>query len=587
VGRADQARDVTALLRLTIDDVGLIPHAEVTFADGFTAFTGETGSGKTMLLGALGAALGERFERELIRGERARVVLELAPDDALRARLAEFGVALAGDDDVVIVREIAAGGRSTARINGVPVSASQLREVGGRVADTVGQGEAQRLLEPGYARELIDRFGGPDVLALRAELRERYDARQRLAAERDALRDDDERAVAEREHARFALAEIEAAGILDDAEDARLRERRDLLAHAERISAGLALARAALEDERGAVDALGEAVRALSALGSLGAAFAALAESAAALQDEVSSLATELARKADEVDVDPAELEAVSGRLAALETVKRKYGGSLAVVSAARERFAALVDADAGRDQRAAALDREIAQLAAAIERVAAALHAQRVAAAQRCQVRVAAELAALAMPAARFSVAIEPRGEIAAHGGDRIEFRFSANPGEPERPLAKVVSGGERSRVLLAIVVVLADRSDARAFVFDEIDAGIGGATAAAVGARLGRLARVAQVACVTHLAQIAVWADAHYALRKSGDEASTVIDVVRLDAEDARRTEVARMLAGNVTPISLEHAAALVAGTQTLETAENTANRFDRKAKRRKVVP
>jgi DNA repair protein RecN (Recombination protein N) len=149
------------------------------------------------------------------------------------------------------------------------------------------------------------------------------------------------------------------------------------------------------------------------------------------------------------------------------------------------------------------------------------------------------------------------------------------------------VVSGGERSRVLLAIVVVLADGADGRAFVFDEIDAGIGGATAAAVGARLGRLARVAQVACVTHLAQIAAWADAHYALRKHGDDRSTTIDVVRLESEDARREEVARMLAGSVTPISLQHAAALVAGSRILETAENGRLPFDRKPRRRKVVP
>jgi DNA repair protein RecN (Recombination protein N) len=586
MGHADQAR-MMGLLRLTIDDVGLIPHADVSFAAGFTAFTGETGSGKTMLLGALGAALGDRVERDLVRGERARIVLELAPGPGLRGRLAEFGIELADDDDVVIVREVAAAGRSTARINGVPVSASQLREIGNRIADNVGQGEAQRLLEPAYARELLDRFGGPDLGVLRDEVRTHVEERRRLAAEREDLRGNDERAVAERENARFALAEIDAAGIADDAEDARLRERHAILAHAERIASGLALARAALEDERGAVDALGEGVRALAALGSFGPAFAALAEGAGALQGEVTALAAEIARKADEIEIDPAELEAVSGRLAALESVKRKYGGTLAAVLAARDRYAGLVDADAGRDRRAAALDREIARHEAAMNEAAAALHDRRVAAARRCEKRVVVELRALAMPAARFSVAVEPREEIAVHGGDRIEFRFSANPGEPERPLVRVVSGGERSRVLLAIVVVLADGVDGRAFVFDEIDAGIGGATAAAVGARLGRLARVAQVTCVTHLAQIAVWADAHYALRKQGDDASTVIDVVRLESEDTRRAEVARMLAGSVTPISLEHAAALAAEARTLEKAENGPPAFDRKPRRRKVVP
>jgi DNA repair protein RecN (Recombination protein N) len=578
---------VSTLLRLTIDDVGLIPHAEVAFGGGFTAFTGETGSGKTMLLGALDAALGERFERDLVRGDRSRIVLELIPDDGLRACLHDFGMTLDDDDDVVIVREIAAGGRGTIRINGVAVSASQLREVGERIADTVGQGEAQRLLAPSYARDLIDRFGGAEVAALKAELRERFERRRGLLDECDGLRGDDARAAAEREHARFALTEIDAAAMADDGEDERLRERRDVLTHAERITGGIARAQAALEDEGGAIDALGEAMRAIAALAQFGSPFASLGERAAGLQAESTQLASELARAAEAIEADPAELEQINARLAALDTLKRKYGGTLAAVRTARERFAALVDADAGRDDRLRQLDREIAQLDAAIAADAAALHGRRVAAARDCEERVAGELHALAMPAARFSVAIEPRAEIAAHGGDRIEFRFSANPGEAERPLAKVVSGGERSRVLLAIVVVLADGSDGRAFVFDEIDAGIGGATAAAVGARLARLAQVAQVACVTHLAQIAVWAQAHYALRKGGDGESTVIDVIRLDDPASRRAEIARMLAGNVTPISLQHAAALISDSQILEAAEKSPNGFDKKTKRRKLMP
>ncbi len=166
-------------------------------------------------------------------------------------------------------------------------------------------------------------------------------------------------------------------------------------------------------------------------------------------------------------------------------------------------------------------------------------------------------------MPAARFEVALEPLEEIAAHGADRIEFRFSANPGEPERPLARVASGGERSRVFLALVVVLADRHDARTFVFDEIDAGIGGATALAVGARLARLAGVTQVVCVTHLAQIASYAGTHYALRKYDDGGETTIEVVAL-SDDDRLAEIARMLSGDTKRISLEHAAALVASTR-----------------------
>src|SRR5665213_2940522 len=195
MGRPDQTRMNPSLLRLTIDGVGLIAHAEVEFGDAFTAFTGETGSGKTMLLGALGAALGGRVERELIRGERLRVALEIGPDDGLRALLAATGIRLAADDDVVIVREVNAAGRSQARVNGVAVSASQLRAIGDQVVDAVGQGEAHRLLEPGFARDVLDRFAGEHVPALRERLRERYEARRALREERDRLREGGDRVV--------------------------------------------------------------------------------------------------------------------------------------------------------------------------------------------------------------------------------------------------------------------------------------------------------------------------------------------------------------------------------------------------------
>jgi DNA repair protein RecN (Recombination protein N) len=563
MGRPDQTRVNSALLRLTIENVGLIAHAQVEFGDAFTAFTGETGSGKTMLLGALDAALGGRVERELVRGDRLRVALEIAPDPALRALLETIGIELAPDDDVVVVREVTAAGRSQARINGIAVSASQLRAVGAHVVDAVGQGEAHRLLEPAFARDLLDRFAGDAALALRECLRERYESRRALREERDGLAAGGERALAEREFARFALGEIETAG-LEDGDDERARERREILSHAERIAETLTRTHEALAEERGAVDALGDAAHGLAGLARFGATFAALNESAAALQADAGALAAEIARALEDVELDPAELETVTARLDAIETLKKKYGPTIAAILAARDRFAATLERDAGRDERLAALERELAGLDAAIAADVAALRAARSAAIPACEERVAAELQALAMPAARFAVALEPLEEVAAHGADRVEFRFSANPGEPERALARIASGGERSRVLLALVVVLADRRDARTFVFDEIDAGIGGATAVAVGARLQRLAAAAQVICVTHLAQIASWAETHYVLRKYDDGGETTIEVASLGAEDDRLAEIARMLSGDTKRISLEHAATLVASTR-----------------------
>jgi DNA repair protein RecN (Recombination protein N) len=554
------------LLRATIDDFGLIAHAEVEFSTGLTVFSGETGSGKTMLLGALRFALGERIDTEMIRGgaARARVVLEIAPDEALRARMAEAGFVLADDDDAIVSRELLASGRSQARINGIAASASQLRALGASLVDIVGQHDAQRLLSPAFALEIVDRFAGPDAAEDRTAVGRLFVETQTAREQLSALQADDGRALAQLEFARFAAAEIDEAG-LEEREDERLRERRDTLANAERIVAALSSASAALEGEGGAADALGIATAALSGVARYGQAIAALGEATAALQSEINDIAARLARESEAVEADPAELETIVARLDRLDRLKKKYGGSLGAVLEARAGFAALIEGDASRDERIAVLERDAARLAAQLEARTATLSAKRHAAARALETQVAGELAALAMPAARFSVALELLDRSGPGGAERAEFRLAPNPGEPERAIAKSASGGELSRVLLALIVVIADRRDRTALVFDEIDAGIGGATATAVGLRLGRLARGTQIVVVTHLAQIASWADVHYALRKHDVRGATVIELESLGARQARLEEIARMLSGAASPVSLKHAATLVAGTRS----------------------
>jgi len=559
--KPDGENSTMTLLRLTVENVGLIARAELEFAPGLTVVTGETGSGKTMLLGGLELALGGRADSDTVGGgaERARATLEIAPDAALRARLADAGFALAADDDLIVQREVLASGRSQARINGVPASASQLRELAGALVDLVSQHEAQRLLAPAYALELLDRSGGAEALALRDEVARLHDglraAHERIAA----LHDEDGRKLARVEFARFARGEIDAAAPVDDDEDERLRARRDLLSNAERILASLATASAALEDDAAAVDALGAAETALLGLARYGEQFAELAGAAAALQSDANELAARIARERDAIELDPAELDALGARLDALDTLKKKYGGSLAAVRAQRESFANEVADVDERDARAAAAQREADALERVLNERAATLSALRSQAAVTLEHDVRTELRALAMPAARLRIALEPLDAVGPHGAERAELRFTANPGESERALARVASGGELSRVLLALVVVLADRRERTALVFDEIDAGIGGATASAVGTRLARLARTAQVVCVTHLAQIASYGDAHVALRKRARGDETTIAAVVLDG-DARRAEIARMLSGDERGVALEHAAELM---------------------------
>jgi DNA repair protein RecN (Recombination protein N) len=519
-----------------------------------------------MLLGGLELALGGRADSDTVRAgaERARATLEIAPDAALRARLADAGFALAADDDLIVQREVLASGRSQGRINGVPASASQLREIAGALVDLVSQHEAQRLLAPAYALDLLDRFGGAEVLALRDDVGRMHDelraAHERVAA----LRDEDGRKLARAEFARFALGEIDAAELDDDDEDERLRTRRDVLTNAERIVASLATASAALEEDAAAVDALGAAETALLGLARYGERFTELAGAAAALQSDANELAARIARERDAIELDPAELDALGARLDALDTLKKKYGGSLAAVRAQRDAFASeIADVD-DRDARVAAAQREADALDRALRERAAALSARREQAGAAIEAAVGTELRALAMPAARLRIALEALDAIGPHGAERAELRFTANPGEPERALARVASGGELSRVLLALVVVLADRRERTALVFDEIDAGIGGATASAVGTRLARLARAAQVVCVTHLAQIASYGDAHVALRKRARGDETTIAAVVLDG-DARRGEIARMLSGDERGVALEHAAELITSARS----------------------
>jgi DNA repair protein RecN (Recombination protein N) len=549
------------LARLTIEDFGLIERAEVAFADGLTVFTGETGSGKTMLLGALAFALGARTGTEMIRtgAERARVMLEIEPDAVVCEYLASAGIEADEEETVAIMREVSLAGRSAARINGIAAAAGQLRELCDRVVEAVGQHEAQRLLAPSRQLELLDRFGAEEIAQALERTRRTHAEHAAAAGELEALRADAGQALANYDFARFALAEIDQAAP-EAGEDERLHERRDYLANVERIASALAAAHEALSAEAGAIDTLGTASAAVGGIARYSDRLAGLAQTLAGLQDEGRAAALELARERDTAEYDPAELEALGTRLELLDRLKKKYGGSIDAVREAREKFARILEGYESRDERGAELERRTAFAAGELQTAADALHALRVTAAARLEKAVAAELQALAMPAARFSAGLQTLEAPGPNGRDRCEFVLAPNPGEPPRPLGKSASGGELSRVLLALIVVLAGRRERTAIVFDEVDAGIGGATANAVGSRLGRLATESQVVVVTHLAQIASWADEQYALRKHEKRGVTSITVVALEPEERRR-EIARMLAGDTREVALDHARTMLA--------------------------
>jgi DNA repair protein RecN (Recombination protein N) len=552
------------LRQLLIESYGLIERAEVEFAGGATIFTGETGSGKTMLIGALDFALGARASADVVRrgARRALVTLVFDADDAMRERFAADGFELDPGEAATVAREMTETGRSTLRVNGRASTAAYVREIRDAIAEIVGQHEAQRLLAPAYHLELLDRFAGGPALGLRERVAGAY-ARAQAAAEALSRLTRDERRERERyDDAAFAVREIDSAR-LESGESERLTERRSYLDNVERIATALHAAREALAaEERGVTSALGAAAGALGGVERFDEALHEMAQRASALQSEAVELAADVARALDGAEYDPAELDAINTRLDLIERLKRKYGGTIEEIAAAGRAARLAVDEYEGRDRRTAALEAEVESANRELREAATSLTALRTRAAVTLRKRILAEFAEIALGSGGFHVAIERLDRVSAHGAERVEFLFSANAGEAARPLARVASGGELSRVLLALVVVLAGALDERgALVFDEIDAGIGGTTATAVGARIGELARRGQVVCVTHLAQLATWGDRHYVLDKIEAKKETSIAVRPIDGRKDREAEIARMLSGESHDAAIRHARVLLA--------------------------
>lgn len=554
------------LRRLTIEDYGLLPRAEVRFAEGATMFTGETGSGKTMVLGAIAFVLGERTNAECVRRGRPRAIVSLEFDasEPLRARLADDGFEIEPDEVATISREVSSAGKSAVRVNGRPATAGYVRELAGQLVDIVGQHEAQRLLSPAYHVELLDRYAGEPVLKARSTVAGLHARRAEIAQTLASLDRDERRAQEQYAFASYALQEIESAAP-EEGEDDRLTQRRRVLDNAEKVAGNLRAAHEALAgDEASAADALGTAAAALSHIADIGVDFNAMSQASAALQSEVNDLAVRIARELDEMEFDAGELESINTRLDALDTLKRKYGGTIEAVLRSAAEFRSTIDLFANKDERRAQLARDLEDATAQLEEAAAHLSGLRHGAGGRLSKAIESELKDLALPSGRFEVHFEPLPDIGPGGGEHAEFVFAANKGEAPRPLVKVASGGELSRVLLALIVVLAHARGRTALVFDEIDAGIGGATATAVGVRLGRLAHDAQVVCVTHLAQIASWADAHYVLEKSETKSATAINLREIENDADRTAELARMLSGEAHDVALQHARTLLRQTQ-----------------------
>ena len=540
---------------LHIAGLGVIEDATLRLAPGLTVVTGETGAGKTMLVTALQLLLGARADSSLVRAgipvALAEAVLSPVPADA-QAWVEE-------DEALFVARELPEQGRSRARINGRLAPVSALAEVLGRHVEVHGQHEHVRLARPDVQRDLLDRFAGePHARTLRAY--QQAHAHWRELADRLERLDTDARERArEIDRLRYEVEEIDAAE-LDPERDGALEADLERLAHAEDLRRAAGEAALALGAD-GAGEPIGIAVEALRRAPVADPELDALRERATALAAEASELAGDARVYAEDVEADPNRLEQLQQRKQVVSGLLRKYGPQIEDVLACAERSGERLAELEAEESDAGDLHERVAEAEQEARRLAEDVRSGRRMAAARLAEVVDEHLADLGMPHARFSVEVEDAQALATHGGDAVEFLLAPNPGEPVRGLARAASGGERSRVSLAVEVALADVEDARVLVFDEVDAGIGGATAMAVGEKLARLATGGrQVLCVTHLAQLAAFADVHHVVEKGLREGRTVTASRQVASED-RVAELSRMLGGDPEAVAgLDHARELL---------------------------
>lgn len=557
------------LTELRISSLGVINEAVLELGPGFTAVTGETGAGKTMVVTSLGLLLGERAEARLIRQGTGRAVVEgrLSVDPDLAAAADTVGAEV--DDGELLLTRVLTPTRSRALAGGVQVSPAALSDLVGERITIHGQAEQLRLGASDRQREVLDQFAGPDLALTLAAYESAYAEHRAVSAELQALVAQAQERARELALLEFGLTEIETAAPLPGEDAALIAEAKRLQA----VDDLRAAARRALTAIAGDDEGTGDDPTAMGLVSSAKKALASIADDDLAVQPLTSrvseagyllaDVAGELASYLDHLDADPARLEWIAGRLSVLQGLTRRYGSDVDGVLSWSQASATRASELRGSDERIDALRIQRESLDADLTALASTLTTLRTAAASTLQGRVEGELAALAMPHATLTFAVNP-GERGPHGADQISLLFSANPGSAPAPLAKVASGGELSRIRLALEVVLATGGPDQTFVFDEVDAGVGGSVALEIGRRLSRLAKHAQVIVVTHLAQVAAFADRHYVVAKSDDGQVTTSGVVEV-ADETRVQELARMMAGlDGTDAARAHALELLAAAR-----------------------
>ena len=544
------------MLRLLhIENIAVIEQAEIAFDRGFNVLTGETGAGKSIVIDAISAILGERTYRDVIRtgADRAFVsaVFDGVPD---LPWFAENRVEY-DPSELLVQREVYADGKNVCRVNGRPVTVAILKKLGGQLVNIHGQHDSQQLFDETKHLSYLDLFARNE--AERTAYAACYERVLSLRRERERLTLDEGEKLRRVEALQYQLEEIGRAG-LQPGEDEQLENRRKLLQNAEKLSEALTAAAMALsggEDASGAVDLVGEADHALARIARYDEGLAALGDRLSNLQYELEDVAGELRDHLDQMAYSGEELEQIESRLDVIHRLKRKYGGSVEEILQYAERAQRELDEITFSEERLAQLEKELAAATAEAKAAGLLLRATRQTAARAMETRLSQELAALDMPRAQFVCQLEET-DLTPDGLDSLRFLMTANVGEALKPLSKVASGGELARIMLAIKNVLAEQDRVGTLIFDEVDAGVSGRAAQKVAEKLRAVSKNKQVLCVTHLPQIAAAADVHLLIAKTEREGRTYTQVTALD-RPGRTREIARIIGGaEITETTLRSA-------------------------------
>ena len=532
---------------LHIENIALIQEADIQFRPGFNALTGETGAGKSIVIDALGAVLGGRTSRDLIRtgADRAFVSAEFSQVAPGLPGLEEAGVRPDEDGCLLLQRELTADGKNLCRVNGRPVTVAQLRRIGGELLNIHGQHDGQQLLDEEQHLSYLDRVGRTE--AFLAAYQSAYGAMAALLDQIRSLQMDEAEKARRMDTLRFQIGELERAELMPGEEE-ELLQRRELLRNGEKYLSALSGADYALsggEEGGGAVSALRDAEEAISAVRNLSGGMGELYQRLEQLRCEAYDLAETIRDRREEFDFSPAELDAVESRSDLLYRLKKKYGATVEDMIAYLDRCRTELDEMETADDTLARLEKQLETARRAVLAAGADQTAARKAAAGELETRIQVELRDLDMHRVRFHIEFGEK-EPGPDGCDAVRFLMSANAGEDLKPIARIASGGELARIMLALKNVLAEQEAIGTLVFDEVDTGVSGRAAQKVAEKLAQVSRRKQVLCVTHLPQLAAMADTHFSVEKGERDGRTYTRVVLLDREQ-RKAELARITGGS----------------------------------------